>query len=265
MGLQWWDVGGCPRFCFVRVHFGRGQLERSRADEYSETQSKLLSRPCSVDLGIELVDVESHPGHVKVTIDRSRASTSGPSAEATAAVSHALDEADRRPWRALRARGHEPRGGAAASQARSTSSRFVGTEHRGTACVPASPATASGGSKAGWRRPTTPASSSNCLVAAVSGACPTAMSSAPTPCSTGGRRWRAPRHRSARSVATRSRRPPTAAGRQLRRARQRRSPPSLPPLSRPASSPSPSSGATSGQAHRKQTKTDADRHVTETP
>jgi ribosome maturation factor RimP len=45
-------------------------------------------------LGIELVDVESHPGHVKVTIDRSAGLDLGALTEATAAVSHALDEAD---------------------------------------------------------------------------------------------------------------------------------------------------------------------------
>ncbi|MGC9962546.1 MAG: ribosome maturation factor RimP [Acidimicrobiales bacterium] len=50
--------------------------------------------PVLSSLAIELVDVESHPGHVKVTIDRTSGLDVAAISQATAAVSHALDEAD---------------------------------------------------------------------------------------------------------------------------------------------------------------------------
>jgi ribosome maturation factor RimP len=59
----------------------------------TETIERLVA-PLLSALGIELVDVESHPGHLKITIDREPRLDLGALSEATAAVSHALDEAD---------------------------------------------------------------------------------------------------------------------------------------------------------------------------
>lgn len=59
----------------------------------TETVEQLVA-PLLSALGIELVDVESHPGHLKITIDRKPRLDLGAISEATAAVSHALDEAD---------------------------------------------------------------------------------------------------------------------------------------------------------------------------
>ncbi|HXY44235.1 MAG TPA: ribosome maturation factor RimP [Acidimicrobiales bacterium] len=50
--------------------------------------------PVLTILGIELVDVESQPGHVRITIDRSSGLDLAAISQATTAVSHALDEAD---------------------------------------------------------------------------------------------------------------------------------------------------------------------------
>ncbi|MGO8876850.1 MAG: ribosome maturation factor RimP [Acidimicrobiales bacterium] len=59
----------------------------------TETVERVVA-PVLSDLGIELVDVESHPGHLKVTIDREAGLDLAAISRATAAVSHALDEAD---------------------------------------------------------------------------------------------------------------------------------------------------------------------------
>jgi ribosome maturation factor RimP len=59
----------------------------------AETVERIVA-PVLTTLGIELVDVESHPGHLKLTIDRSSGLDLGAISEATAAVSHAIDEAD---------------------------------------------------------------------------------------------------------------------------------------------------------------------------
>jgi len=59
----------------------------------TETVEELVA-PVLSALGIELVDVESHPGHLKLTIDREPPLDIGAISGATAAVSHALDEAD---------------------------------------------------------------------------------------------------------------------------------------------------------------------------
>lgn len=59
----------------------------------AETIEQLVA-PVLSNLGIELVDVESHSGHLKLTIDREPKLDLGAISEATAAVSHALDEAD---------------------------------------------------------------------------------------------------------------------------------------------------------------------------
>lgn len=59
----------------------------------AETVERVVA-PVLLSLGIELVDVESHPGHLKVTIDRPSGLDLAAVSEATAAVSHALDEAD---------------------------------------------------------------------------------------------------------------------------------------------------------------------------
>lgn len=50
--------------------------------------------PVLSGLGIELVDVESHPGHLVVTIEREEGLDLGAISRATNAVSRALDEAD---------------------------------------------------------------------------------------------------------------------------------------------------------------------------
>ncbi len=50
--------------------------------------------PILSTLGIELVDVESHPGHLVVTIERPEGLDVDALSRATNAVSHALDEAD---------------------------------------------------------------------------------------------------------------------------------------------------------------------------
>lgn len=59
----------------------------------TETVERVVA-PVLSDLGIELVDVESHPGHLKVTIDREAGLDLAAISRATAAVSHALDDAD---------------------------------------------------------------------------------------------------------------------------------------------------------------------------
>jgi len=59
----------------------------------AETVERVVA-PVLSNLGIELVDVESHPGHLRVTIDRTAGLDLAAISEATAAVSHALDEAD---------------------------------------------------------------------------------------------------------------------------------------------------------------------------
>jgi ribosome maturation factor RimP len=59
----------------------------------TETVEKLVA-PVLSELGIELVDVESERGHLKVTIDREPRLDLGAISEATAAISHVLDEAD---------------------------------------------------------------------------------------------------------------------------------------------------------------------------
>ena len=78
----------------------------------SETVERVVA-PVLSNLGIELVDVESHPGHVTVTIDRIAGLDVAAISQATAAVSHALDEADAVPGGRYELEGHEPRGGAA--------------------------------------------------------------------------------------------------------------------------------------------------------
>lgn len=50
--------------------------------------------PVLSSLGIELVDVESNPGHLKLTIDRSAGLDLAAISQATVAVSHVLDESD---------------------------------------------------------------------------------------------------------------------------------------------------------------------------
>lgn len=50
--------------------------------------------PVLSSLGIELVDVESHPGHLVVTIERRQGLDVDAISRATNAVSHALDDAD---------------------------------------------------------------------------------------------------------------------------------------------------------------------------
>ncbi|MGD0594213.1 MAG: ribosome maturation factor RimP [Acidimicrobiales bacterium] len=59
----------------------------------AETVERVVA-PVLSTLGIELVDVESHPGHLRVTIDRSSGLDLAAISQATTAVSHALDEAD---------------------------------------------------------------------------------------------------------------------------------------------------------------------------
>jgi ribosome maturation factor RimP len=59
----------------------------------TETVEQLIA-PVLSSLGIELVDIESSPGHLKVTIDRDPRLDLGAISEATSAVSHVLDEAD---------------------------------------------------------------------------------------------------------------------------------------------------------------------------
>jgi ribosome maturation factor RimP len=61
----------------------------STTDAVEQIVAPLLS-----ELGIELVDVESERGHLKVTIDREPRLDLGAISEATSAISHALDEAD---------------------------------------------------------------------------------------------------------------------------------------------------------------------------
>jgi ribosome maturation factor RimP len=93
VGLLWKDVGGCPRFCFVGSPVGHEHREGAGQMNTSDTVERVVA-PVLSSLGIELVDVESHPGHVKVTIDRSSGLDAAAISQATAAVSHALDEAD---------------------------------------------------------------------------------------------------------------------------------------------------------------------------
>jgi ribosome maturation factor RimP len=59
----------------------------------AETVERVVA-PVLLDLGMELVDVESHPGHLRVTIDCTSGLNVAAISQATAAVSHALDEAD---------------------------------------------------------------------------------------------------------------------------------------------------------------------------
>jgi ribosome maturation factor RimP len=87
------DVGGCPRFCFVRSRVGPDDREGGIAVSTAEAVEQLVA-PVVCLLGIELVDVESAPGHLKVTIDREPPLDLGAISEATSAISRALDEAD---------------------------------------------------------------------------------------------------------------------------------------------------------------------------
>jgi ribosome maturation factor RimP len=219
--------------------------------------------PVLSDLGIELVDVESHPGHVKVTIDRSSGLDLGALTEATAAVSHALDEADpvpggryelevtspgverrlRKPEHFTRFVGTEIavrlRAGVATDGERRVEGRLAGADDSGIVLeLPGS-----GGER---RLPYGDVERAHTVFDWRA-----ALASAPSP-------ERPKRRDSKPSAADRSR----AAAEARKTAALATVPTSSFP---PASSPSPSSGATSGQAHRKQTKTDADRHVTETP
>ncbi len=59
----------------------------------AETVERVVA-PVLLPLGIELVDVESHPGHLKITIDRSSGLDLAAIGQATGAISHALDAAD---------------------------------------------------------------------------------------------------------------------------------------------------------------------------
>lgn len=58
-----------------------------------ETVERVVA-PVLLPLGIDLVDVESHPGHLKITIDRSSGLDLAAIGQATGAISHALDAAD---------------------------------------------------------------------------------------------------------------------------------------------------------------------------
>ena len=58
-----------------------------------ETVERVVA-PVLLHLGIELVDVESHPGHLKITIDRSSGLDLAAIGQAAGAISHALDAAD---------------------------------------------------------------------------------------------------------------------------------------------------------------------------
>ncbi len=65
--------------------------------------------PVVSSLGLELVDLETRPGHVIITLDREGGVDLEAIGGATRAISRALDAADAVPTRPLRARGVEPR------------------------------------------------------------------------------------------------------------------------------------------------------------
>jgi len=176
----------------------------------AETVERVVA-PVLSTLGIELVDVESHPGHLRVTIDRSSGLDLAAISQATTAVSHALDEADavpggryelevsspglerrlRRPEHFARFVGTEIavrlRPGVAEDGERRVEGQLVAADEAGIELELASPG-GNGGSA-------------------------TATSSAPTRSSTGGPPLRAPRRPSAPTAARRARRPPSGAGR----------------------------------------------------